>query len=694
MQYLLEVIKWWFVIEIIGLVALPITAYMCNKLPDKGYSVSKIMGLLLLTYISWITTYFGFEYDTALVLMSLFIMAIISYIFYRNFGIMVNKSFVVKNEIFFAVVFFIFLVIRSYSPDNYWGLAEKFMDVAFINSTLKSSVFPPTDPWFSGMPMNYYYFGYLLISNLIKLTSTSLNIGFNIASAIFYALSASATFGIGFALLKKVKYGLITFGFVLVFGNLVGFLQLLVILFSPSYYEKFHVPDTDLLTRMSTFSQLPSVKVIPDSFSEVPYQVYLIGDLHSNLISISFQLLILAVILNIIMEKKITNIQAIMISLCVGFLFPLNTWDYPTYLVIILVVVFLKTNNFKKQIELSITIMVLSILLYIPYHLNYQKAHTIAVVYGRTEALNFLMMFGVFIYLIYYYYVSIFNKKSIKTGWLRIVFPYTVLSLLAILINFQLLIFLIPIVLFAYSTLIKENLPEKRFIYLIILIGTLLGIFVELFYVKDNLIDAGYFRYNTIFKVYSQIWVLWGIAASYFFYKISKKKGVYFAYLLILMAMVFPVFATISQSDSFDISPTLDGEIQLKKSNPYEYEAIEWLRGISGMPVVLQASGFSYNWNSYISTFTGLPTVLGWEWHEYQWRMNLTEIETRRKDVEIAYTSPDYNDIKKIIDKYHIKYIYAGPVERDRYNITNVFDKNPDNFKLVFENRDVKVYEV
>lgn len=203
-----------------------------------------------------------------------------------------------------------------------------------------------------------------------------------------------------------------------------------------------------------------------------------------------------------------------------------------------------------------------------------------------------------------------------------------------------------------------------------------------------------YFRFNTIFKLYLQIWILWGIAASYAFYEMLKKKAVYVACILILMASVFPIFVTISQSGGFSVAPTLDGERSIKNEHPYEYQAIEWLRSKNGTPVVLQASGYSSAWTSYVSAFTGLPTILGWEWHEYQWRMNLTEINIRRSDVEIAYISPDYEKIKSIIDKYNITYIYIGPVERDRYKITPVFEKEKEKFKLVFKNLEVEIYQV
>lgn len=71
-----------------------------------------------------------------------------------------------------------------------------------------------------------------------------------------------------------------------------------------------------------------------------------------------------------------------------------------------------------------------------------------------------------------------------------------------------------------------------------------------------------------------------------------------------------------------------------------------------------------------------------------------SDITGRKSDVEKAYTSPNYEEIKNIIDKYDIKYIYVGEVERDRYQVTGVYEKNKEAFELVFNNRDVEIYEV
>ena len=47
-------IIWWLILLVIGLITFPLVSRVCGGLLDKGYSVSKILGLLLLTYFSWL----------------------------------------------------------------------------------------------------------------------------------------------------------------------------------------------------------------------------------------------------------------------------------------------------------------------------------------------------------------------------------------------------------------------------------------------------------------------------------------------------------------------------------------------------------------------------------------------------------------------------------------------------------------
>src|SRR4051794_15536164 len=48
-----DAIVWWLTIEILGLVALPVAAVLLRPLPDRGYAVSKVLGILLTGWLAY-----------------------------------------------------------------------------------------------------------------------------------------------------------------------------------------------------------------------------------------------------------------------------------------------------------------------------------------------------------------------------------------------------------------------------------------------------------------------------------------------------------------------------------------------------------------------------------------------------------------------------------------------------------------
>ncbi len=153
---LVDIAVWWLVFEIIGFVTLPISSYLGGNLSDHGYSISKPFGLLLITYLSWIISIvLGYSYIS--VLLSIAVIAAFSLFIYIKKGLaFFDKKYIIKFEIIFLLAFLIFSLVRAYSPDIYWTGGEKFMDMTFINSMLRTTEFPPLDPWMSGTLINYY----------------------------------------------------------------------------------------------------------------------------------------------------------------------------------------------------------------------------------------------------------------------------------------------------------------------------------------------------------------------------------------------------------------------------------------------------------------------------------------------------------------------------------------------------------
>ena len=64
----------------------------------------------------------------------------------------------------------------------------------FINSILQGKFLPPTDMWFAGEPINYYYFGHLISAVLTKLSGVAPGAAYNLLIATLFALTFSCTF--------------------------------------------------------------------------------------------------------------------------------------------------------------------------------------------------------------------------------------------------------------------------------------------------------------------------------------------------------------------------------------------------------------------------------------------------------------------------------------------------------------------
>src|SRR5690606_21338128 len=139
------------------------------------------------------------------------------------------------TELLFLVALGFGLLLRAVNPDL-WEIArggEKPMDYAYLNAVLRTSVFPPPNPWMAGYPMNYYYFGFVISALPIKVGGIASEVGYNLVLGTLYAVVFCTVFTIGYALLpqarRAVKAGVALVGavFAMLAGNL-GTLQLIL----------------------------------------------------------------------------------------------------------------------------------------------------------------------------------------------------------------------------------------------------------------------------------------------------------------------------------------------------------------------------------------------------------------------------------------------------------------------------------
>ena len=233
------------------------------------------------------------------------------------------------------------------------------------------------------------------------------------------------------------------------------------------------------------------------------------------------------------------------------------------------------------------------------------------------------------------------------------------------------------------------------FAALLIALGALLVIGPDFLYLRDQF---GY-RINTVFKFYYQAWMLWSMAAAFaaamLLQNLRGLADIAFRAalgLLLFTSLFYPVFGLMNKTNNFKPYGgfTLDDFDRVLRDTPDEAGAIRFLQAAPD-GVIAEAVGGSYTGFARISTYTGLQTVLGWIGHEGQWRGGYDEQGTRQQDIELLYSTANWETAQSVIQKYNIRYIYIGSLERTTYAVQE--EKFRRHLSLVFQQGNVTIYE-
>jgi YYY domain-containing protein len=594
------------------------------------------------------------------------------------------------------------------------------MDFAFLNAVMRASSFPPADPWFAGGSLEfYYYFGYLSVGVPGKLLSVEPSILFNLAIALTFALSFNLLFGLGYNLTQgRIKYGLLTAASVVLLGNLQGLKELLIL-----HNIKGAIP-------MGYYWS--SSRVIPYTINEFPYFSFIHGDLHSHMLAIPFQLLVLVFLLSIYLRKNDTRVfegvlAFLIFSISLGFLFPSNSWDFPIYLGLAFAVIlafyyghYIRNKSLSNSINgflgTILIVSIFSLLLYLPFYLSFkpQAAGGFDFVPPelRTTIENFLILFSLFLFLtISFLTIHLESRRKVQYFILWI----GISAFLAREESISLLVILLPLLALSLSSFLKD-LPERSntgFVSLLIATAVFIALLCEIIFLDDP-ITGSFARMNTVFKFYMHLWIFLAIAASYSFYQFyllyrsrpenslplnriyGRKVWMVSLVLLVLSCSVFPVVATFTRIEDMNAKPALDGMEYMKEMDRGDYDAIKWIQeNIRGTPIILEASAddSSYNYTSRVSANTGLPTVIGWTTHEWFWGRDYEEIKTRLEDVNSIYSTGNIKKALELMNKYKVSYVYIGQLERQMYDIRTDKFEDETYFELVYQDS-VRIYKV
>ncbi len=196
-------LTWYVAVQIVAFAALPMTLRWLDALPDRGYSLSKIAGILLVGVIFWLGYAYGLlRNERGGAWFALLAVGTFSWgtgrqavrTWWRDLREQGNWRGLVVAELVFAAAFVFWATVRAYDPavDH----SEQPMDLMFMNSIWSSTTFPPQDAWLAGYGISYYYLGYWLATTVGRLANIAPNIAYNLAQASWYGLLWLGCFGV------------------------------------------------------------------------------------------------------------------------------------------------------------------------------------------------------------------------------------------------------------------------------------------------------------------------------------------------------------------------------------------------------------------------------------------------------------------------------------------------------------------
>ena len=464
---MLDALRWLITVELIGLAAFPLAFYLLPRLADRGFTLSKPLGILLISYLFWVLGLAHIPTVQPIAIALVLLMAALSvYIAYRNFDDLRDfvkrewRTLVIAEAIF--LVFFIgWTLFRSYDP--FINHTEQPMDLALLSASINSQVGHPEDPWLRGEPISYYYFGYWMMGALSQISAIQSHISYNLAIALIPAMGAMGIFGIVFNMVRMDKArrnfaiiaGIAATLFLGVVSNLEGVLEFMRLngMGSQGFYDWIRINDLPgpIVTPPQSWTPpdfwwwfhasrvintFDGIHFIDNTIQEFPFFSFLLGDMHPHVMSIPFIALFVGIALNFYRltsdfwrNYRSVYPYAIVITaaLVLGGIGFNNLWDMPTFAALLIGILALKAYREGSDIPQSIAlaffpvglaILALAVLMYSPYLLDINAGvNGIGVVITHTRAVHMFIVWGLFLTAVTPFLLATFWQTTVQRDW-------------------------------------------------------------------------------------------------------------------------------------------------------------------------------------------------------------------------------------------------------------------------------------
>ena len=443
-----------------------------------------------------------------------------------------------------------------------------------------------------------------------------------------------------------------------------------------------------------------------------------------------------------------------MLGVVIGALRIINAWDFPTQLLIAgMAVVTAELIGSRGPLASRagagllkwVFVAVIGYVVYLPFHQNFELFNN-GVLQSETQTpvWRYFVIHSIFLAAVISWLffelrerlpelrtqLADYMRRNAVPVWVAV---FISVALAATVLTFAFSVWgtLIFTVLLALATLsagvlaYRANRLSGRLLLVpvaFVIVALALGGGVDVFTVKD---DIG--RMNTVFKFYLQAWWLYALASAYFLWllgvrgkfslrRLTVARGVWMTAIAVVAAgvMVYPVLGTqVRIRDRFSTEETgldgaafMAGTVHFERDSQgetvpieldYDLRAIEWLqRNVDGSPVIVEGLTDLYRWGGRVSIYTGLPAVIGWDWHQRQQRVNYAfAVTERRREVDAFYSNRSLTQALALMDKYNVRYVYVGELERltypasglDKFNLMGALGLTP-----VYEDGPVTIY--
>ncbi len=728
---LVGILLWLLVIQALGLLAFPITATIFRRWHDRGWGVSKIVGLLIWGYAVWLPVNLGWWIFNRWALVAgagaLLVLGVTYWVVGRrtrhsSLGTRHSLRAIARSEVCFLIAFGVWTWVRAANPDL-WHPAfggEKPMEFGILNAILRAPVLPPPDPFFSGGIVNYYYYGLFLVALPIKAIGIAPAIGFNLAIVTLFALMASATLALGREISGHWRYGLVALLFMLGIGPVATVVQVQESQGIGVVIDALRQGVSGFGARLGWWFWGPS-RVIPYTINEFPLWGFLFADLHPHLIALPITLLAIALAVDLLRDGPRRATLALA-ALTIGALAIANSWDAPTYALLLggaLAGRAWRLHRSQRRIALlrmtqaallAVAVVAAGLLLYLPFFLHYRAmVGGVGLTRAGDTVREYALLYGPFLYVAItllggLIWAVVYRARA---PWRRVARGATValpLVIAAIVLSggnlqqtasdtggWPLRILLLLLASAGVVLLFVARLRDRDWLPLwLITVALLVALGIQFVFIRDHLAGSPYERMNTVFKFGEQIWVLLALGAAtalpLTLRILRQSETLYGLWLGALIALLIPglLYAPIGIANRLSVRfdqtlpLTLDGLAFMSHAR-YQHndreidlrpdaEAIAWLNEhIAGMPVFATSELEFYRAYGMRVAANTGLPTVLGRLHQDEQRPAAQVVE-RERDVQTLFNTSDSQAALRVLAKYAVDYVYIGPVERALYD--------------------------